>query len=72
MLKDHADLIISELSEGTGASVSLNIVASGMRSGLDIWFQDLEKRQGPIVELRPYGLKAHRVQLRFGNFSKQV
>ncbi|MDV7141765.1 HNH endonuclease [Tropicimonas sp. TH_r6] len=72
MLKDHADLIASELSEGTGASVALSIVASGVRSGLDIWFQDLEKRHGPIVELRPHGLRAHRVQLRFGNFSKQI
>ncbi|MFV1442676.1 HNH endonuclease [Phaeobacter sp. JH60H1] len=72
MLKDHADLIASELSEGTGASVALSIVASGIRSGLDIWFQDLKKRQGPIVELRPHGLKAHRVQLRFGNFSRQI
>ncbi|PIE13757.1 MAG: HNH endonuclease [Rhodobacterales bacterium] len=72
MLKEYSDLIASELSEGTGASVALSIVASGMRTGLDIWFQDLEKRQGPIVELRSHGLKAHRVQLRFGNFSRQI
>lgn len=72
MLKDQTALIEEELRDGTGAAIALGVVANGVRSGLDIWFEDLKKRAGPVIELRPHGLRTHAVNLRFGNFSRQT
>ncbi len=72
MLKDQTALIEEELREGTGAAIALDVVSNGARSGLEIWFEDLKKRAGPVIELRPHGLRTHAVTLRFGNFSRQI
>ena len=72
MLKNHTDLISKEIAEGTGAGIALSTREDGFRSGLDIWFSDLERNRGPVVELRPKGIKSHRVNLRFGNFSRPI
>lgn len=72
MLKNHTDLISKEIAEGTGAGISLSTREDGFRTGLDIWFSDLERNRGPVIELRPKGLKSHRVELRFGNFSRPI
>jgi len=72
MLKNHTDLISSEIAEGTGAGIALATRPDGLRTGLSIWFSDLERNQGPVIELKPKGLKSHRVELRFGNFARQI
>ena len=65
-------LITRELEEGTGASISIKADPSGLRKGLQIWFSDLKQQCGPVAELHPYGLKRHKVELSFGNFSGPV
>lgn len=72
MLTAKRKLIVRELEEGTGAAISVAIDKNGMRSRMKIWFDDLDARHGPVAELKPYGLKAHRVSLLFGSFSGAV
>jgi len=72
MIAEKKNLILSELLEGTGAAMAATTDHSGIRSGLKIWFDDLEERHGPVANLRPYGLKGHKVDLTFGNFSGSV
>jgi 5-methylcytosine-specific restriction protein A len=72
MLAAKKELILKELAEGIGATVSAEVDHSGLRSALRIWFGDLDKKHGPVAELRAHGLKGHRVTLTFGNFSKEV
>ncbi len=72
MIAGKKELILRELQEGTGAAVAAAVDNSGLRSCLQIWFADLDRKHGPIAELRPYGLKGYRVDLSFGNFSGEV
>lgn len=72
MLGDRRDLILRELSEGTGAAFTATEVRSGLRQGLCISFADLDEKHGPVAELRPFGLKGYQVNLFFGNFSGDV
>ena len=57
MIAGKKDLILRELEEGTGAAIAAAVDISGLRSGLRIWFGDLDEKHGPVAELRPYGLK---------------
>lgn len=72
MLTEKKQLIVRELEEGTGARIAAAVDLSGLRSGLRIWFDDLDENHGPLAELRPYGLKGHRIDLTFGKFSGVV
>lgn len=72
MIGTHQELIVRELELGTGATIEVAVDQRGLRAGMQIWFSDLGPRNGPIAEMRPYGLKSHHVQLRFGNFSGAV
>lgn len=72
MLNEKKLLILQELSVGTGASIAIDIDQRGIRAGLQIWFCDLEKNNGPIAVLQPFGLKGHKVELILGKFSKQI
>ncbi|MCG4453335.1 HNH endonuclease [Pseudomonas sp. MMS21-TM103] len=72
MIAGKKDLILRELEDGTGAAIAVAVDRSGLRSGLRIWFGDLDEKHGPVSELRPHGLKGHRVTLIFGNFSGAV
>lgn len=72
MIAGKKDLILRELEEGTGAAIAAAVDISGLRSGLRIWFGDLDEKHGPVAELRPYGLKGHSVRLSFGSFSGEV
>ena len=69
MIARSKELILRELEEGTGASIAVDVNDTGLRSALRIWFSDLDEQRGPIAELRPHGLKGHRVDLALGNFS---
>ena len=65
MIAGKQDLIRKELEDGTGAAIDVAVDQSGLRSGMRIWFTDLDERHGLVAELRPHGLKAHRVTLTF-------
>lgn len=72
MIAGKKELILRELEEGTGASIAAAVDFSCLRSGLRIWFGDLDEKHGPVAELRPYGLKGHLIDLFFGKFSGDV
>lgn len=72
MLAAKKILIQKELEEGTGAAMVVVVDRTGLRSGLRIWFSDLDEKHGPIAKLHPYGLKGHRVDLTFGTFSARI
>lgn len=72
MIADKQELIQRELEEGTGAKISVEAVITGLRTGLRIWFGDLDARHGPVAELKPFGLKGHQVGLAFGKFSGEL
>ena len=72
MITSRRELIVRELEEGTGALIAVGIDQGGLRSGMRIWFDDLGPRNGPVADMRPHGLKSHRVQLTFGDFSGAV
>ena len=72
MIAGKKNLILRELEEGTGAAIAAAVDKSGRRSGLRIWFGDLDQKHGPVAELKPYGLKGHSVGLSFGSFSGEI
>lgn len=72
MLARQKALIAKELAEGTGAAIAVRPFDAGRRQGLRIWFDDLDERHGPVAELKPHGLLAHRVRLSFGLFSASI
>lgn len=72
MIAAKKDLIVQQLEEGTGASIAATVNQGGLRSGMQIRFADLDERHGPVTEIRPHGLKGHRVKLTFGDFSGAV
>lgn len=57
------------LQQGIGADVVVEQVRTGLRSGLRAHFADLKLNHGPICTITPFGLKQHKVELRFGDFS---
>lgn len=72
MIAAKRQIIADSLLSGTGAEVAMAIDTDSLRSGMRLWFADLEERHGPVAELKPHGLKSHRVRLTFGNFSGAV
>ncbi len=72
MLAQNKSLIAAELSQGTGAAISVKEVPVLRRLGLEIWFSDLDRKHGPVVTLKPHGLKSHSVELSFGHFSGAI
>lgn len=72
MIAAQAELIRREIEEGTGAEIGLSVDDSGLLSAMRIRFADLDERHGPMADLRPHGLRRHRVTLAFGSFSGAV
>lgn len=72
MIAGRQEIIRREIEAGTGAAIGMAIDQSGTRTGLRLWFDDLDDRHGPVAELRPYGLRGYRVTLGFGSFSGEV
>jgi len=60
------ELVKREVEAGTGASIALSTNRVGRRTALQVRFEDLEETHGPVVELKPYGLRRCRVELGFG------
>jgi len=71
MLADQRQLILREVTNGTGASIALELVP-GQQSGLKLWFGDLGRPRSPIVELKPVGLKGYEARLYFGSFAAET
>lgn len=69
MIAARKDLIRREIEDGTGAEIGLSIDETGLFSAMRIWFADLDERHGPVADLRPHGLRRHRVTLTFGKFA---
>ncbi|MFC3058078.1 HNH endonuclease [Paenirhodobacter populi] len=69
MISARKYLIQREIEAGTGAEIGLSVDDSGLFSAMRIWFSDLDERHGPVADLRPHGLRGHRVTLGFGNFA---
>lgn len=72
MIKAKADLIRETVENRTGARIKLDERTDGVQKGLEIRFGDLTKNEGPLVTLRPSGLRRHRVSLKFGSYSRPV
>lgn len=72
MLAAQREIIVRELEDGTGAVIAVAVDTGGLRSGIRMWFDDLDEQHGPVAEIRPYGLRGHRVSLRFGRFAGSV
>ncbi len=72
MLDSKKDLILSALQSGTGAAIGASIERNGLRAGVRLWFADIGEKNGPVAELRPYGLGGYRAELKFGMFSGAV
>jgi len=72
MLAHQRELIARELLEGTGAGISVGLVAGELRQGIRIWFSELGEKHGPVAELLPHGLKSHWVRLTFGSFAGSI
>lgn len=72
MLDGKKELVVEALQRGTGAAIGAAVRRGGLRAGMRIWFEDLDEKHGPVVELRPHGLGGYRVELVFGRFSGEV
>ena len=72
MLDRHKDIIAAELFDGTGAAIAVRPFTIDRRQALRIWFHDLGEKAGPVAEMKPRGLLAHRVTLSFGAYSQEV
>jgi len=72
MLRNHLFLIQQSLSFATGADIEIAQKKVKGRDFIEIWFSQLDKVGGPIIELSPKGTRRHNVKLRFGSFSQAV
>lgn len=72
MSENRQEIIRKELESGTGAAVALECLQTGRRTGFRVRFFDLEKQQGPVALIKPYGLRGYQVKLGFGRFARPV
>lgn len=72
MIAGRQEKIRAELEAGTGAAIGMAVDQSGLRTGLRLWFADLDDRHGPVVEMKPFGMRGYRVTLGFGKFAGEV
>lgn len=72
MIEAKANLIRQTVEEGTGAEIALDTGTDGLQKGLALRFADLTKNGGPVVTLRPSGLRRHSTSLHFGDYSGGV
>jgi 5-methylcytosine-specific restriction protein A len=72
MLRHNLLLIKQSLSFAVGADIEISQKKVKGRDFIEIWFSQLDKVGGPIIELSPTGTRRHNVKLRFGSFSQTV
>lgn len=64
-------IIATETAKGTGAAI-ITQMKEEKPPVLQIGFDDLGWRRGPRLEVSPHGMRAYRVALKFGDFSRSV
>ena len=62
-------LIKESILRHLGVNVVVEPKSEGLRAGLSAYFSDLTRQGGPIFEVTPYGLKRHRINVKFGNYA---
>ena len=72
MLSKHLNLIKQTISDATGADIVLILKKIKNRDLIEIWFSELDKARGPIIELSPAGTLRHNIKMRFGSFSDEL
>lgn len=72
MIAYRRDVIQNEIEAGTGAAIAIAVDDTGTRTALRLWFADLEEQRGPVVELKPFGLRGYRATLGFGRFAGEI
>lgn len=72
MLSKHINLIKQTISDATGADIELVLKKIKNRDLIEIWFSELDKTKGPIIELSPAGTLRHNIKMRFGSFSDEL
>lgn len=72
MISKNINKLINILEEETGAAIGFNLKKPKKRSSLETWFSDINKRNGLIFSLQPYGLKNSKVSVSYGPFSKPI
>lgn len=72
MIEAKANLIRATVAEQTGAAIALDAGPDGVQKGLELRFSDLTRNEGPLITLRPSGLKRHLVTVRFGSYSASI
>jgi len=72
MLSNHLLLIQHSLSIATGAGISIAQKKLNGRDFIELWFSEIDKANGPIIELSPTGTRRHNVKLRFGSFANKI
>jgi len=70
-LESIREIIKSEAAEGTGATI-ITRMKSSKPPVLQIGFGDLGWSRGPRLDVTPHGMRAYKVVLNFGNFSRSV
>ena len=70
MTPERTEKLRAVLERGTCADFYVRADASQVRAGLTACFLDLGVGGGPVVALRPSGLRRHVVTLRFGRFAR--
>ena len=72
MLSHHINVIQQSLSSAIGADITISQKKVRGRDLVELWFSDLDRVNGPIIELSPTGTRRHHIALRFGSFSSQI
>ena len=72
MLDDKIKEIRNFIEEGTGADIEVSANNQEFRTSIDVWFSDLSKQRGPILNIGPAGLKRHSIRLVFGKFANRI
>ena len=69
---ENATLIQNTILSTLGVRVSVETDDSQKRNGLRIYFEDLGRHNGPVLHLRPHGLKRHKIELYLGQYAGSV
>ena len=65
------EIIASQAAEGTGAAI-ITQMKGDKPPVLQIGFDDLGWGRGPRLDVTPHGMRAYKVALKFGDFSRSV
>ena len=70
-LESIREIIGDEAANGTGAAIITDLTY-GKPPTLQVGFADLGWKHGPRLNISPHGMRAYRVRLGYGNFSRET